>query len=242
MLKFLSLLKAKQMRLKLTVLVSLACAIAIFAVVRTSSKMQATRVPEKNRLQWYAKNAKEEGKQRVVLPGPKLDYAGVNMDLDDALRAYSVVVATPIESKSEIQNSDDIWTWYKFRILELITRKNSIYCDTCPPVPNPPAAMSADTPEEFLIVTSGGTVMLDGVAMTIENREIPPFEQGKKYVLLISFEPSGVASLGTGPSSVFRLTDDGSMASVNNSNWKIQTQISRRFNLKFSALKSHLKN
>jgi hypothetical protein len=230
------------MRLKLLALVLITAALSILAV-RTSSKLQQpVRIPEKDRLQWFARKAREEGKKQVVLPGPTIDYAGIDMDLDQALRDYSVEVAEPIANKSYIANSDDVRTWYKFRILETLTRRNSAHCYTCPPVPNPPIELSTTNPEEFLISASGGTVILDGVAVTVDNRSIPPFENGKKYLLFLSLEPSGVAVLGTGPSSVFRLIDDDSMVAVNNDTWRIQAEISKRFNLKLSELKSHLRN
>lgn len=228
------------MRLKLLIFVLLISVIAVFAVVRTNSKIwQSVRLPEKDRLHWYANKAKAEGKRKIFFPGPNIDYAGVDTDLDEALNDYSVVVATAVDSKGYIEDSNYIRTWTKFRILEPLTRKNSRYCYTCPPISNPPEDMAVTDPEYFLLETSGGTVIVDGVEVTMTNREIPPFEIGKPYLLLISFETSGVAGLGTGPSSVFSITDDGSMNTVGN--WKLQTQIAQRFNLKLSALKSHLK-
>jgi len=164
---------------------------------------------QRNSLTEVAKRAKDEGKGMVTLPGPDIDYAGVDMGLDEALRDYSVVIVEPIESKSYMVDSDNIETWYRFRIREMVSQRDPKSCDTCSPPTASPQDMAPARSGEFLLAISGGTVTVDGVQVTMTNGSIPRFENGKEYLLFLSLMPSGVAVLGSGPSAVFRVNEGG---------------------------------
>lgn len=231
------------MKKKILTLILLSCAFAALVVIRTSSKVQESiQYPTQDRLQWYAKKTKQEGKNRVSVPGPIIDYAGVDMDFDEAIRDYSGIVGEPVASKSYIVNSEDVITWYKFRILETLSYKKYVYCHTCADIPDVPGEMSPVSPNEFLLTISGGTVIVDGVEVTMENYSIPAFESGKKYLFFVSLTPSRVAVLGAGPSGIFRVNEDDTLEPVRTTNAPLNAQIRKRFNLNLSKLKSHVKN
>ena len=79
---------------------------------------------EKDSLVEVARRKKAEGQDKATVSEVRIDYAGANMNLDEAVKNYSVFIAELIESKSFALDSRDIRTWYKFRILETLARNN----------------------------------------------------------------------------------------------------------------------
>src|SRR5882672_9988635 len=124
-----------------------------------------------------AQRTKNQGKRQATVRGPIIDYAGTNMGLDEALQNYSALIAEPIESKTYIGDSlDDIRTAYKFRIVETLSQKNAVFCNTCPQVNDVSGKLPPAHYDEFLLELSGGTVTVDGVEVTMTTGEIPKFE------------------------------------------------------------------
>ncbi len=231
------------MKKTILTLVLVLSVVAVLQVLRTSSKIQEPiRYPTQDRLQWYAKKTKDEGKTRVRVPGPIIDYAGVDIGLEEALRNYSAVVGEIIGNASYIVNSEDVMTWYKFKTLDTLSHKGYVYCHTCAPIPDVPEEIGPVSHDEFLLPVSGGTVIVDGVELTMENTSIPPFETGKKYLLFVTLTPSKVAVLAAGPSGIFQVNDDHSLQSVNTKPSPLQTQIKQRFNFSLSKLKAQVKD
>jgi hypothetical protein len=146
-----------------------------------------------------------------------------------------------IANKSYLFDAYGIQTWYKFRVTDALSKTDAEYCPTCPDIPEPPKDFTPISADEFLLATSGGTVDIDGVEVTVNDRSLPVFESGKKYLLVISHTPSGVATLGAGPAGVFELTNDDKLEAVNGHNYALQAEIRHRFNGKLSQLKSHAK-
>lgn len=187
-----------------------------------------------------ARKKKSEGRSKVVVPGLIVDYAGADMDLNEALKNYSVVIAEPIASKSFTADSTSISTWYKFRITETLSRKNYVYCYTCSPVPPPPSELGKPNPDEFFLDTVGGVLNIEGVEVTATSRSSLAFELGKKYLMFVSLTPSQVAVLASGPSGVFQLDEEKNLHSLNNSESPIPREVQKRFGLKLSEFKSHI--
>jgi hypothetical protein len=195
---------------------------------------------DKYSLKEIARRAKEEGRAEVTIPGPWVNEPGLDMKFDEALRHYSVVVAEVISSKSYAFNSYSIGTWYKFRITDALSERNSEYCPTCPEAREAPQEFTPINSDEFLLSAGGGTVNVNGVEVTETDRYLPAFEIRKKYVLVISLAPTRVAIFGTGPAGVFRVSDDDRLESVSRRNYPMQAEIGQRFAGKLSELKSHI--
>jgi hypothetical protein len=204
-------------------------------------KKENVKWAEQNSLKEIARRSKAEGKGTVTISGPWSDYPGVDMKLEEALRDYSVVVAEVIANKSYPINSDGVRTWYKFKIIDPLSEKYAHYCHTCPEIPEAPEDLSPINSDEFLLAIGGGTVNVDGVEVTVNNRSLPAFESGKRYVLVVSLTPSRVALLGAGPSGVFRVDENERLEAVDNGNRPMQAEISQRFAGKLSNLKAHMK-
>ncbi len=62
------------MKTKLIIVILLVA--AAVGVVRSASTIQKTPVPYKDRLKWYAKEAKNKGQQKVRVPAPLTEYLG----------------------------------------------------------------------------------------------------------------------------------------------------------------------
>lgn len=209
----------------------------------TSAVQNKTMVKweDKYSLKEIARRTKQEAKAKVTIPGPFIEYPGTDMKVEEALRDYSVVVAEVIAGKSYAFDSYSIGTWYKFRITDALSQRSAAYCPTCPEIPEAPQDLSPINSDEFVLATGGGTVNIDGIDVTVNDRSLPVFESGKKYLLVISLKPTRVAVLGAGPSGVFRVTDDGRLDAINERNYPMQAEIAQRFAGKLSELKSHVK-
>ena len=196
---------------------------------------------ERNSIREVARKSKAEGKKNVTLPGRIVNYAGRNMEFATATKLYSVVIAEPIETKSYLANGDDIHTWYKFRLLETLSAKPNVPCVTCPLMPEVPSEAEPLGTDEFVVISSGGSLNIEGVDITLRNHDLFSFVNGQKYLLFISFTPSRVARIGGGPSGVFRINGDGDLEAVGDSKRPIAAELKRRFGWKLSTLKSHFR-
>lgn len=161
-----------------------------------------------------SKKAKAEGKTTVVVPGPIIDYAGFNIGAGEALQQYSVIIAEPIEAKTDIPDSDHIVTWYRCRIREPISIRPPVVCDSCPTPAVPPAGLQISSEGEFLLSKSGGTALIDGVQITMTDSGIPELTLHQHYLMFVSLMPNGVALLAGGPAGLFRLDNDETLSAV----------------------------
>lgn len=222
---------------KLIILVSVlvVLGVGVTAVLRTPQENPETG----KSIAAIARRAKTEGRTRVVIPGPILEYPNMAADLDTLLTKYSAVVVDVAESKSFIADSDPdaIRTAYKFRIIEPLTQKAAAVCESCPALVDISNQVSPAAPNEFILEVSGGSVSIDGVAVTMTNSGKLTFEKGKKYLMLVSFTPGAMARLAAGPSSVFKIHDDESIESMANPKNSIPSQVAARFSNNLTRFK-----
>jgi len=189
-----------------------------------------------------ARRAKNQGNKKVTVPGKILDYPGMNIGLDEALQKYSVVIAEPIESTSFITDSlDNISTAYKFRIVETISQRSPVFCNSCPSLNDVSDKLQPARYDEFLLELAGGTVTVDGVEITMVSGQIPKFEDRKRYLMFINFTPAGMASTVGGPSGIFRITSDESLEAVGNVKNRMPAEIATRFSQSLSRFKQATK-
>ena len=189
-----------------------------------------------------ARLAKSLGKAHVTVPGKILDYPGMNIGLDEALKKYSVVIAEPIDRKSYITDSaDEIGTAYKFRVVEILSQRNAVFCNGCPQVNDVSGRLPPALYNEFILDLSGGTVTLDGVEVTMPSSGMPKFEDGQRYLMFISFTPGGMATVVGGPSGLFRITSDQSLEPVGNGKGRMPVEIAARFSKSLARFKQATK-
>ncbi len=229
------------MKMKLLVLIIISTGLLALGVIRSASKItqQPKDVPPKNQLQWHVKQAKDEGRQKVQISAPVVDYLGSVVDTDQALSLYSLVVATPIEKRT-YQITDNIVTWYKFSIVESLTELKNPVCFGCQSAV-PPSDMLPLNPNEFLLAKSGGKVVLEGVEIDEVDAGYPEFQVNERYLLLISLYPSGVAITAGGPTGVFKIGETGTLMPINDRPALLKEGVKSRFGNSLASVKAHLK-
>jgi hypothetical protein len=198
------------------------------------------RCDQASNIEELARNCRYQGKSRVVIPGPIVEYGGANSSFEEMAAASSAVIAEPIASKSYLYNPYSIGTWYKFRIIEPLLLRPPKHCDSCPPMSAPPQELSSLLSNELLLGVDGGSLSVEGVEITQTSGCIPPFEKGEKYLLFVSFLPGGIARLAAGPAGIFKLTDQDSLKGVDITKRKAYDDVKNRFGNKLSLLRSHI--
>jgi hypothetical protein len=227
------------MILKLT---AIACGLFLLGFGITAALKTPQEYTKDKSIASLAQRTKKQGKTRVEAPGKIIDYPGMNMGLDEALENYSVVIAEPIERKSFItDSSDEISTAYKFRIVETISQRNAVFCNTCPRLNDVSAKLQPALYNEFILDLSGGTVTVDGVEVIMVSDGTLKIEDGQRYLMFISFTPGGMASLRGGPSGLFRITSDESLEAMGNGKHRLAVEIAARFSKSLSKLKQATK-
>jgi hypothetical protein len=192
-----------------------------------------------NSLIEMARRAKAKGEVKVTLPGVIVDYPGTEMTFDEALKDYSVVVAEVVGMKSQPHGSRSIETWYRFQMIDPLSEKLTKYCNTCPGPPEIPEDMPSIGSDEFFVVDAGGALNINGVEITQISHSIPPFEIGKKYLLVVSLTPSRVAMFGAGPAGIFQVAENEKLEAVNDDNYPLQAEVRQRFDGNLTNLKTH---
>lgn len=217
--------------------------IGLKTIVTSKSQNRGTteyEAAKKGTLQWRADKAVKEGKGAVIIPAPLVEYVGGTDDTEFVLSNYSVVIAHPIQSKAVVVDDDEaIVTWYKLKKQESLQERPALP-NIPQPTGNPPQSLLPVKEDEFLIVTYGGTVNVKGVNITMANSQMPSFANGKSYLLLISYTPSGIAHLWGGPMGIFAVLADGSIEPTGETNNQAQDFIKSRFGNTVASLKERL--
>jgi hypothetical protein len=216
------------------------CLIALGAMGlrHNRQKGQAAASWQTGSLVEIARRAKAEGQDKARVSGYIFDY-GEDMNLDETLKNYSVLIAETIEGKSFALDSRDIRTWYKFRILETLSPRSYWYCSTCPQIAALPQEMGQPNYDEFFVGISGGVINIEGIEITQPYSSVH-FEEGNKYLMFVNLSPSQAAFIVGGPSGVFQLDKDDTLHCLNKENYPLPAEMEKRFGLKLSEFRSHL--
>ncbi|MEN3326079.1 MAG: hypothetical protein V7638_886 [Acidobacteriota bacterium] len=229
------------MKLKLIAIFAFAVAVIAVGVIRTTSTIQRKNVPNKDRLKWYAKEAKNEGRQKVTMAAPLVEYLGGagTITADDAFAASTVVIAHLVSKQSNALN-DDITTWNRFAIDEVLLEAKELPCPTCLP-PEPPPTLLPIKPGEFLIPKTGGTVNIDGVDIEQIDEAFPEYQFDQRYLLLLNLYATGTARTVGGPVGVFKIVENDRIVPVHESEHRIQKDFKLKFGNSLEHLRKHLK-
>ena len=230
------------MKTKLIIVILLVAAAAVVGVVRSASTIQKKPVPYKDRLKWYAKEAKNKGQQKVRVPAPLTEYLGGagGISAEEAF-SYSTVVVAHLVSKQSTYSDADITTWNKFVIDETISQAKILMWPGWVP-PSPPATVLPLSAGEFLLPKTGGTANIDGVEVQQFVADYPEYELDQKYVLLITLYPSGAARTFGGPIGVFKILPNDKLAPISESEHKVRKDFKDMFGNSLDQLRKHLKN
>jgi hypothetical protein len=185
--------------------------------------MQLQDAPDKGTIAWHARLARAEGKRRVILHGPHVEYGTAVSSIDEAIKYLGVVVAQPIDKKTLISSTNELYrdnrikTWYKFKVLQTYSQKPLPTCSHCGKYKSSriPQDMLPLNSDEILIETYGGSVEIDGIEITMVDNEIPVFSESQQYLLFIQTDESGqVGMLRMGAVGIYRVDHSGTLESV----------------------------
>ena len=155
---------------------------------------------ERGSLRRRAHEAKKLGKTSINVGFPIVEY-GEPEPLDTALEHTTLVLAKPLMSEA---GHDDytIYTWRKYRLLEKISFQRGVYDRPLPR--DVPVSMLPIGPDEFVMGEIGGSVVIDGVTVSMqdpESRLLPENDRHLLFVLVVS--EGAMAMLNYGPIGAF---------------------------------------
>lgn len=190
----------------------------------------------------YAREAKARGLKRIVIPSQRFSYDGEEAGLDEAMSDHSLVVARAIEKRSLLVRPDLITTWYKFKVTDTLSKKKASPsdCTECTP-PAPPEEMLPLKPDEILVPKVGGTVIVDGVEVTMVNSVFPDYKMAQDYLLLLSEVTREVANVRAGALGAFTISADGTLEPIDKKSNRIEQDLKKRFKGSLHELKKQLK-
>jgi len=229
-------------------LVALALLGTVIAVIsvrsksRTQSALSSQNLPAEGRLLQSVQQAKAEGKKKVYQLPPIVEYVGgaTTNTLDSLAPGHGIVIAEPISINIAHSRGDTIVTWYKFREVETLAAQSKPECYTCSSISLPPEFQELKE-DEFVIGQYGGSLTIDDIEVAV-GYEYPPFQIGKRYILVISKEASsGKASLIGGSAGAFNLTGSGVITSIDESNVYTEKAIKDTYNNSLENLRAKLK-
>jgi len=80
--------------------------------------------------------------------------------------------------------------------------------------------------DEILLEINGGTVEVEGVKVTMLNRQIPDFSESKPYLLFLSTDPSGkVGLLSLGPVGIYAISSPDQIEPIGKQNHPLAQDI-----------------
>jgi hypothetical protein len=177
--------------------------VAVEAQETPAGRSPQAKTAEPGTLRWHAQQARDRGKTRVTIGSPVGIYANVQ-NLDEALSIFTVAVVEPVASMTVATDSAHIATWHKLRILERLNTH---------PLPQGdgmeiPRELQPVGPQEVVVRVPGGTVNIDGIEITSEDKEFPPLVSGRKYVAFLRPDASGkYALLQLGSKGIYTVSD-----------------------------------
>lgn len=191
-------------------------------------------------LETYARKAKAKGETKVQISTPIYEYATVR-GLEEA-RTYSRIAEVKLlTAKSYVSGPRTIRTWYKFKILEDLSR-GSYFCNKCASFPDPPSDMLPVNSDEILVPRPGGSVTIDGVEITSEEIDFPPFSKERTYLMFFGLDESRrLAMVTMGPEGVFEIDEAGRLAGVNQQDSFLKRELKDNHKNSLGELKKNLK-
>lgn len=177
-------------------------AIAIHAVAQSGQ----SPADDRGSLTWQARQAKESGRAAITISTPDALWAEPE-SLNDAL-AHTTLTLAALVATETTHTDYEIVTWRKYHILERLSSQPVVRTD---PLPEsvPPSLLPIGS-DEFVIPELGGTVYIDGVAITMQNPEVSIRAQDKRHLMFLLFRASGALAVPNyGPHGQFSVDDSG---------------------------------
>jgi hypothetical protein len=233
--------------LRITMALALLGTIIVVISVRSKPKAQSALssqdLDKEGKLFKSVQQAKAEGRKKIHLPPPGVEYLGSalidTLDSDSLTLDYGIVIAEPVDQKVSHYFSDNIVTWYRFKVVETLVSQSNPQCVPCSSA-SLPEWFKVNSKDEFVLSQYGGSLTIDDIEVTM-NYSFPPYKIGKKYVLSLSKDAStGAATTIGGPAGIFNITDSDFITPVEDSIYTADA-IKNKYNNSLKNLRNQLK-
>lgn len=160
--------------------------------------------------------------------------------LRDTLRDYTVLVATPVEAQTEIEDHG-LTTWYRFEAREVLSLKPMRAADYYSPALPISDEFPAAGANEFFMSESGGTVVVDGVTVehTSNSNE---FAVGRTYLLFVEFDAENRYAWipWSDAIGVFAVEQGGTLRPTDHGGYDLAGGLRARFGNSIDRVRAHL--
>lgn len=208
------------------------------AGVPASSLPYSDEPAEYGSLRWRVQQAKSKGERELTLG---VFGCGMRVStLDEALANYSVAVVQPIEKRTYVEKHG-LRTWYKFKVLEVLSQKPLPSHSTWSSYAEVPADLFPLSGDEVLMQGGDGSARIDGVAV-IQHTNSPDYALAKKYLLFLEFHPSRGLSTVPWPDEIgiFTVDSDGFIKATDGGSYDLKGQMGTRFGNSLERLRDYL--
>lgn len=156
-------------------------------------------VPERGtRLASLARSARLKGQSTAEFSCPAAQAMSLG-DLAQATKYATVALVEPAGQVVSPNGGDDIRTWFKFRILDMIRDRRTA---GMPPA-GIPAELTPVAANEFVAWYCGGTATINGVQITEHDGPPPEFQRGHAYLVWFELTRGGYGAMGWRNEGVF---------------------------------------
>ncbi len=187
-----------------------------------------------------AKKERAKGARKAHFPAPVIEYA-TGIDLDTALSQASVFLVEPVDKTSLVVDPNTIGTFYRLKVIETISSAEPSSC--CQPSDSEfPGELPPLNENEMYLAGIGGTVMLDGMEVTVDEAlgELIPRH---RFLVFLTPTPSRKYSLSKlGPYGIFRVKATGDLEAIVKTPYKLKKEMVETCGCSLEKLKESIKN
>jgi hypothetical protein len=160
--------------------------------------------PERGtRLASLARSARLNGRDAAEFPCPQPQPIALG-DLSQAVKYATVAVVEPIGATASPAGGDEIRTWTKFRIMDMLHDRRGAGL----PLAGIPSELAPLAANQFVAVDCGGTVTINGVRITQVGAPPGEFHQGHAYLVWFELSRTGSALFAWRGEGVFAVDGD----------------------------------
>ena len=196
-----------------------------------------SKLPERGtRLATVARTASLKGQSTAQFSCP-VPQAIILGDLAQATTYATVALVEPVGRVVSPNGGDDIRTWFKFRIMEMLRERRQAGL----PLAGVPAELTPLAPNEFVSWYCGGTATINGVRIVEEGPTLPDFQKGHAYLLWFELNNAGYGAMGWRDEGVFVTDGDKlSPASVDGANSQLDRELIQRVGPSLNSIRKYL--
>ena len=156
-------------------------------------------VPERGtRLASLARNAQLNGQSTAEFSCPTAQAMSLG-DLAQATKYATAALVEPVGTVVSPNGGDDVRTWYKFRMLEVLRERRMAGM----PLAGVPNELTPVAASEFVTWYCGGTATINGVQITEHGATPPDFQRGHAYLVFLELTRAGYGAIGWRDEGVF---------------------------------------